>query len=196
MSAHVGLPGDCVRPPMPTIVVASTNPVKVRAAARGLRKMFTGQEFTIIPVAADSGVPDQPMSDAQTLSGALNRAQHARALVPEADYWVGIEGGIEAFGAELAAFAWVAVVCSLHGTTGKARSATFFLPPAVSAHLREGKELGAADDLVFGRSNSKQENGAVGLLTGNVLDREGLYEQAVILACVPFKNAALYRHQT
>lgn len=83
------------------------------------------------------------------------------------------------------------VVCSAHDT-GKARSATFFLPPAVSVHLSEGKELGTADDLVFGRSNSKQENGAVGLLTGDVIDRESLYEQAVILACVPFKNPALH----
>jgi non-canonical (house-cleaning) NTP pyrophosphatase len=52
--------------------------------------------------------------------------------------------------------------------------------------------LGEADDIVFGRSNSKQKEGAIGLLTGNVVDRAGLYEHAVILALVPFKNVALY----
>jgi len=58
--------------------------------------------------------------------------------------------------------------------------------------IRQGKELGEADDIVFGRSNSKQENGAVGLLTDNAIDRAQLYEHAMILALIPFKNEALY----
>jgi non-canonical (house-cleaning) NTP pyrophosphatase len=58
--------------------------------------------------------------------------------------------------------------------------------------IRQGKELGEADDIVFGRNNSKQENGAVGLLTGDVINRAQLYEMAVILAFIPFKNLDLY----
>jgi non-canonical (house-cleaning) NTP pyrophosphatase len=58
--------------------------------------------------------------------------------------------------------------------------------------VRQGMELGDADDAVFGRSNSKQANGAVGILTGNVIDRAELYEQAVVLALIPFKNPELY----
>ena len=42
------------------------------------------------------------------------------------------------------------------------------------------------------RSNSKQDNGAVGLLTDSVIDRAQLYEQAMILALIPFKNEILY----
>jgi non-canonical (house-cleaning) NTP pyrophosphatase len=53
-------------------------------------------------------------------------------------------------------------------------------------------ELGDADDVVFGRTNSKQENGAVGLLTENVIDRTAYYVQALILALIPFKNSVLY----
>lgn len=56
----------------------------------------------------------------------------------------------------------------------------------------EGKELGEADDLVFGQTNSKQANGAVGILTDNVLTRTTFYEPAVILALIPFKNPELY----
>jgi len=75
---------------------------------------------------------------------------------------------------------------------GKARTGTFFLPAPVADLVRQGKELGEADDIIFGRSNSKQENGAIGLLTGNVIDRTQLYEHAVVLALVPFKNVGLY----
>ena len=90
----------------------------------------------------------------------------------------------------MAAFAWIVVRSK--EMMGKGRTGTFFLPHAVAELIRQGKELGEADDIVFGRSNSKQENGAVGLLTDNAIDRVQLYEHAVILALIPFKNEALY----
>lgn len=173
---------------MKTLVVASTNPVKIQAALEGFRRMFPADEFTARGVAVPSGVSDQPMTDAETLQGARNRAANARRADPEADYWVGIEGGVED-GAALQAFAWVVV---MDGTsTGKSRTATFDLPEEVSALVRQGVELGHADDQVFSRANSKQQNGSVGLLTGDVVDRTAYYVQAVILALIPFRNPDL-----
>jgi non-canonical (house-cleaning) NTP pyrophosphatase len=88
------------------------------------------------------------------------------------------------------AFAWVVV--RSRQLLGKGRTGAFFLPRAVADLVRAGKELGEADDLVFNRSNSKQDVGAVGILTDNVIERVSLYEHAMILALVPFKNEALY----
>lgn len=175
---------------MKTVLVASHNPVKLQAARCGFSRMFPGETFTVEPVSAPSGVADQPRSDAETLQGALGRSANAARLHPEADFWVGIEGGVQAWGAELCAFAWVAVRGL--GQTGRSRTGTFFLPPAVAELVRQGLELGEADDRVFGRANSKQASGAIGLLTGDVVDRTALYEQAVILALAPFKNPLLY----
>jgi non-canonical (house-cleaning) NTP pyrophosphatase len=76
---------------------------------------------------------------------------------------------------------------------GKARTGVFFLPKAVAQLVQRGVELGEADDRVFGRINSKQGNGAIGLLTDDVIDRVQYYEHAVILALVPFKNSQLYQ---
>ncbi len=174
---------------MKTVIVASHNPVKIQATANGFRAML-GEDFRVNPVPVSSGVSSQPLSDEETLRGALNRTERAAAIAPDADYWVGIEGGLEARADELAAFAWVVVRSRV--TTGKGRTASFFLPDQVTALVREGKELGEADDIVFGRENSKQENGAVGILTADVIDRVKLYEQAVILALIPFKNPQLY----
>jgi non-canonical (house-cleaning) NTP pyrophosphatase len=84
------------------------------------------------------------------------------------------------------------VVLSPAGMAGKGRTGTFFLPPAVAALIQQGKELGEADDIVFAQSNSKQKNGAIGILTGDVIDRAALYEPAVIMALLPFKNPELY----
>jgi non-canonical (house-cleaning) NTP pyrophosphatase len=59
--------------------------------------------------------------------------------------------------------------------------------------IEEGIELGEADDIVFGMTNSKQESGAVGLLSGDVITRTTYYEHAVVLALLPFKNQDLYQ---
>ena len=172
------------------ITVSSHNPVKLQAALRGFKKMFPNEEFELREVSTGSGVSSQPVGDAETLLGATNRARAARELVPEGDFWVGIEGGIDEAGGEMSAFAWVFIEGK--GLSGKGKSATFFLPSRIAAVVRQGKELGEADDIIFGRSNSKQENGAIGILTENVIDRAGLYEMAVILALVPFKNSDMY----
>ena len=181
---------------MKTVIVASNNPVKIQAALDGFARMFPGEQFVFQGISTPSGVADQPFSSRETLQGALNRASNARAQQPNADFWVGIEGGVEdspegdLTPGELCAFAWVVVLAG--SRVGKGRTGVFFLPPRVAELVHQGKELGEADDIVFGRTNSKQENGAVGLLTGNVIDRAGFYEPSVIMALIPLKNAKLW----
>jgi inosine/xanthosine triphosphatase len=172
------------------IVVASTNPVKLRAVESAFRRMFPGETLRVSGSNVPSLVAQQPFSDAETLSGAQNRVAGAQAAVPQADFWVGVEGGVEENPDGLTGFAWIVV--RSRDRTGQSRSGTFLIPPRVADLIRGGMELGDADDVVFGRSNSKQENGAIGLLTRDVLDRVALYEHAVILALVPFRNPDLY----
>lgn len=175
---------------MPNVIVASKNPVKIRAVQVGFERMFPDWNCEFHTVSVDSGVSNQPNTDEVTLRGACNRAEAAMIAAPKADFWVGVEGGVEDLGAEMTAFAWIVV--RSRQVIGKGRTGAFFLPEVVSKLIRQGLELGEADDLVFGRSNSKQDNGAIGLLTGNIIDRAQLYEQAVVLALVPFKNPELY----
>jgi non-canonical (house-cleaning) NTP pyrophosphatase len=75
---------------------------------------------------------------------------------------------------------------------GKGKTGVFFLPEKIRVLVQSGIELGIADDMVFQRTNSKQANGAVGILTGDVLDRATFYIEAVIFALIPFKNSELY----
>ena len=184
---------------MKKIIIASKNPVKISAALAGFKKMFPEEEFAAEGISVPSGVSDQPQTGAETFTGASNRAQNAEQAQPEADFWVGIEGGIALSSdkvegqksEEMESFAWI-VIRSNDNRLGKARTSTFFLPPPVAQLIRQGKELGEADDIVFGRTNSKQDNGAVGLLTDNVIHRATYYTEAVILALIPFKNEKLY----
>lgn len=173
------------------IVVASHNPVKLQAVRNGFARMFPEQDLEIVAVSVPSGVSVQPSTDFETLQGALNRAHNAAQTYPQADYWVGVEGGVELGSeSEMQAYAWVVVRSP--DRVGKGRTGAFYLPSAVADLVRQGVELGEADDIVFGRSNSKQANGAIGLLTRDVIDRAGLYEPAVIFAIIPFVNPDLY----
>ncbi|OKL40379.1 inosine/xanthosine triphosphatase [Pontibacter flavimaris] len=172
------------------VIIASKNPVKVNAALDGLQRMFPEAEFILESVSVPSGVADQPMTEQETLQGALNRVANAKVLYPEADFWVGIEGGVEMIGGELATFAWVVVQDKEQ--LGRARSGTFFLPPKVRELVEQGVELGVANDRIFGHANSKQKGGAIGILTHNVVDRRELYGQAVVLALVPLNNKSLF----
>ena len=173
------------------VIVASQNPVKINTTEIGFAKMFPHETFEVKGVSAPSDVSDQPMSDKETLKGATNRAENVSKLSPSADYWVGIEGGLEELNGSMEAFAWV-VVKSKDGKVGRGKTGTFLLPDKVADLIKQGKELGDADDIVFGQKNSKQANGAIGILTGDVLTRTTFYEPAVIIALIPFKNPDLY----
>ena len=176
---------------MKRIIVASQNPVKTEAAQNGFAQMFPEIKFSVEGVSVPSGVTDQPLSDKETLLGATNRAEAAQIAEPEADFWVGMEGGIAKGEGGMEAFAWMVILSK--NQKGMARTAGFFLPPSVTQLIDQGLELGEADDRVFGASNSKQKNGAVGLLTDNVMVRATLYTPAIILALIPFKNQELYK---
>ena len=174
------------------VIVASWNPVKVGAAREAFESLFPESEIEVMSVDADSGVSDQPESDAETRQGARNRAMRASDAAPEADFWVGLEGGVEVFDDQLLAFAWM-VVKGRDGNISEARSATLPLPPAVREFMDQGMELGEANDRVFATVNSKQGGGAYGLLTEGRYTRESIYTQTLIIALTPFVNS-LYPH--
>jgi inosine/xanthosine triphosphatase len=152
--------------------------------------VFLNEEFELIGLSVNSDVSDQPMSDTETYLGALNRVKNARLQFPGYNFYVGIEGGVEDSPSGLMAFAWI--VISNGDKTGKARTASFFLPPRVAELVHQGMELGDADDIVFAKQNSKQQNGAIGLLTNDVIIRKSLYRPAVQMAFIPFLNPELY----
>ena len=170
------------------IIVASRNPVKLSASRLAFEAVF-GVVPGVVHAEVASGVGAQPRSDAETLVGATTRALNAAQAFPDAEFAVGLEGGVEDTEYGMLAFAW-GVVRARTGEQGRGRTASFFLPDAVAALVRAGKELGEADGLVFGQTNSKQKMGAVGLLTRGLIDRTTLYRDALVLALIPFSKSS------
>ncbi|HHX08987.1 MAG TPA: inosine/xanthosine triphosphatase [Chloroflexi bacterium] len=175
------------------VVVGSENPSKLQAVRLGFEAVFPDKDFQFLCVNADSDVSAQPMGDAETVTGAQNRARNARVTQPEADYWVGLEGGLtslESLPDQFIAYSWICVLTTQQ--KGLARSAAYVLPERISNLIKGGMEQGEADDIVFGQENSKHNSGGVGLLSNDLITRSQLYAMAVKLALIPFIKPELY----
>ena len=171
------------------VTVGSTNPVKL-AAVRAVIARLAPQAI-VDGVAVASGVPDQPVSDAQTIEGAATRARRARAA-RDADLGVGIEGGVVETDGGMRTCAW-AVVVGRDGMPHVGGSLSMPLPDAVAALIRDGVELGHAIDRLVGTTNIKHGAGAVGILTEGLVSRQQAYETILSYALAPLLLPALYR---
>ena len=171
------------------IVVASRNPVKINAAKIGFELMLK-DDVEAIGLSIPSGVSDQPMTDEDTRKGSETRAIGAKNKMADANFWIGIEGGVDKLNGVIHTFGWITILSK--DQKGQARSATIPLPNAVEAGLQKGEELGDINDRLFHKDNSKQKGGTSGILTHGVMDRLELYRHAMVLALIPFVNKSLY----
>ncbi len=170
------------------IAVGSTNPVKIAAVRAVAARAFP--RATVGGLSTDSGVPAQPWGDAETRRGALNRARAALAAAG-ADLGVGLEGGTLETELGLMTCAWCMIV-DAGGRIGVGGGVHMLVPPAVADTLQAGGELGPAMDRLTGQHNTKQAEGAVGILTGGLSNRQSAYEQLVAMALAPFVRPEYY----
>ena len=172
------------------IGIASQNPVKANSIVAAFERLYPHDTFTPCPVASESGVPDQPMSDAETWMGANNRLIAVKRALPDCDYWAAVEGGIDETRNGMIALAWI-LIASRTGY-GEAKTATFPIPPKMAQMVRDGTELGIACDILYGKQNSKHSDGAIGLLSNSVIDRQAYYEHAAVMALLPIRHPDAY----
>jgi inosine/xanthosine triphosphatase len=166
------------------VAVGSRNPVKVAATRAVVARVVAPVQVDGITV--ESGVPSQPWGDEQTSAGARRRAHEALLAVPDATLAVGLEGGVVEVGdGTLRSCAWC-VIIDRHGREGVGGSLAMPLPPAACALLRAGVELGEVMDRLADRVGTKHGPGAVGLLTGGLIDRQAAYEVLVTYALAPW----------
>lgn len=170
--------------------VGSENPVKINCVAAAVTAFWPTAQ--IVGTRTDSLVSAQPKSEHEMYVGALNRAQQSLENISAAQYGVGIEGGIEDNEDGMWAFA-VVVIADRTGRISEGQTGRFKLPAGVARLIRdEGLELGDADDRFFGRQNSKQNEGAIGILSDGKITRLELYKPAVIFALLPFIHPEYY----
>lgn len=171
------------------VAVGSTNPVKLCASRAVLGRVAPAAMIEGVQVS--SSVPDQPFGDEETIRGAIARARAARQAL-NGELGVGIEGGVVESPRGMRTCAWAAVV-DRSGVESVGGSLAMPLPDAVADLVRQGLELGKAMDLVTDERDTKRRQGAVGILTGGLVDRQAAYEVILTYALARFLTPTLWR---
>ncbi len=166
------------------LALGTTNQAKQRAVL-----LATGQEPVCLAV--PSGVAAQPMSEDETMRGAIQRARGVLAAVPGADIGLGLEGGVD-FDARHTRQWYLFSVCAAwdghHLYVG--RGVYIPIPQSIGARLQAGGiELAQIMDEISNTTGSNHQQGAYGLLTGGRITRAEAFRDAVIASLTPFQNA-------
>lgn len=200
-----------MNPDAVTIYVASQRSAKVegtRDAARAIARLDTGfAAARVIALPAPDVAPRMPMTEAETMAGARQRALAVCAQFPTAGtslspadlpsgrvYYVGVEGGLDAVSDGSGTQMYVAKTwaCVTDGSRlGYGGGPSLLVPSDVAAKVVAGQELGDVVDALAG-ADVRGTRGAWGVLTLDLIDRREAFRLAVLAAFAPFYNADAY----
>ena len=174
------------------ILIGSKNPVKIEAVKNAFEKYY--KQVETVGFSVNPNVPDQPFND-ETFFGAENRTFELKKINEQqnlnADYFVGIEGGISKSFNRWFAYGVVCIMNS-EGKKGFGTSAHFELPEKVITEIRNGKELGLVMDEIQNEQNTKRKIGAIGYFTNGKMTRKDLYVPGIITALIPFLHKEIF----
>ena len=176
------------------VAIGSKNPVKLEAVKQAFNLVWPEQKWKFIGINAKSLVPDQPMSDLESITGARNRARHAIEEA-KAHYGVGLEGGLQQIGEQWFECGWMVVVDN-QDREGIGSTIRLETPPKMIEMIKTGIELGIVSDILFGTENSKQEAGCFGAMTRNNITRSAGYRDGVIAALARFVQPHLFEKES
>ncbi|KAJ3327863.1 hypothetical protein HDU76_010984 [Blyttiomyces sp. JEL0837] len=160
------------------------------AVEKALSAMFPDIAYEVKGVKVASGIPDQPMSDEETITGAKNRALRSLQEVDGAEFGVGLEGGIQKIGDKYFEGGWIAVV-DWTGKTGVGCSARYELSAVIMEGIFKGNELAVVIDELTGESDVRSKMGAMGVITNGLCNRDVCYIHGVYFAFAPCSPAVM-----
>lgn len=173
------------------VVVGSRNIPKRNATEASFKAAFPNEEIAVETVNAESGVCSHPISSEESLKGALNRAVNASKLVHNADYQVGIEGGLLVVADRAWEIGWIAVRHS-SGKISTGLSAGMELGGKILKAVLGGEELSEILKNCYGIESAGNRNGFFGLGTNDLVTRQSAYEQGITFALAPFLHPEFY----
>jgi non-canonical (house-cleaning) NTP pyrophosphatase len=201
------------------IAVGSTRGPKLDAVHDALKlcaeQLNPSAQFEVFSFAVDSGVRHTPLSSMESMRGARQRTEALIRMAAGKDavyqYFVGLEGGLEviektqsyernwenidsAGNGDRRVFleSWAYASDGSRGHFG--RSGGIELPPALAHEvLDEGVELATAIDKFAGMSGIRDNQGAWGVLSNNLISRREAFRIALVAAFAPFFTANLFR---
>lgn len=164
------------------IIIGSKNPAKNQA----VKNAFHDGNFECISMDIPSGVNEQPFSDEETISGAVNRAVNALKQ-GGGDIGIGLEGGVQETSHGMLLCNWGALA-SKDFEPIIAGGARILLPEEIAQRLRAGEELGPVMDDYAKMKNVRKHEGAIGIFTDGVINRIEMFTHIMNLLVGQYYN--------
>jgi inosine/xanthosine triphosphatase len=185
------------------VAVGSTRKPKLRAVMKALDafapKLVPDGDFEVVGVEVESGVSPTPSSCEELMRGARQRVEALVRLARESSkpwrFFVGLEGGLEVLQDDrtrrVFLESWAYVSDGARGFYG--RSGGIELPEELAHEVLErGFDLSEAIDRFAGAVGIRDGQGAWGVLSRDLIQRDESFRVAVITAFAPFYNARMY----
>ena len=170
------------------IGIGTTSELKIRALENALSKC--GGEIEILSVKTDSGVPNQPFGFDEMMEGARNRA-HGIISVMHPDIAIAVESGLVEVGGKHFDIACVIVVTE-DGEEFVSYSAGYFVPDWI---IKEIKEKNTEFGYITQRLSGDTDKDPIKYFSDNVVKREELLSQAILIALTQLFNKNKYIQQ-
>ncbi|MHA1541558.1 MAG: DUF84 family protein [Candidatus Hodarchaeales archaeon] len=176
-----------------TILIASKNPVKIKASQEAFQPFFNNVKIDSCEVKLLLRDVDQPIGEEQTREFSRLRVSEARKEKIGYDFYIGIEGGIVKTSAgDVRIVVYSSVGDSNYTET--IRGCEIPLPEEWFNALSNKKygELGDLVEYVSGVQDIKRKQGAVGFFTKENITRYDVLKQSIIMALIPYLNPQLF----
>jgi inosine/xanthosine triphosphatase len=166
------------------------------AVARRLRRRTS---FQVIGVDVPSRVRHTPLSRAEMMTGARERAEALVGIAHEREepwkYFVGLEGGLDVvheYDRRLVFLQNWAYVTDRSGPGAFGQSGAIILPDALARRVVDERiELSQAIDEFAGEEGVRDNQGAWGVLTRNLITRQDAVRDSVMNAFLPLLHREL-----
>jgi inosine/xanthosine triphosphatase len=153
--------------------LGSSNKVKVAAT----KKVLEPLEYDVVSIQAKSMVDNQPKSDEETITGAINRARE----LPSDGLRIGLEAGVQYHLGKLFLTNWGALIDEQE-TIYIAGGTRIPLPKEIEFKIiNEHKELAIAMEEFTSVKDIRSKQGAIGIFTQDFVKREDIFIHIVKL---------------
>jgi len=121
------------------VILGSANPDKIRIALDAFKEIHL--EANVIGIKTKSQIIDQPLDKKTTKKGSINRASYAKREMPNADFLLGLEGGLHNYEGE---YHLVTFACLVNRSGEKfiGEGEEIHLPREVSERVKNGEWFG------------------------------------------------------
>ncbi|MHA2238477.1 MAG: DUF84 family protein [Candidatus Hodarchaeales archaeon] len=175
------------------ILVASRNPVKIKASSDAFKKYFSPLKIVSKEIIIPDKNAHQPLGCEQTRNFSRQRVLLAEKKYKDYDYYVGIESGVMKLN-ETTAYIVVYSSVSHDSKIQTTKGCEIPLPLNwfESLSLNSDNELGDIAERESGVRDIKKKQGIVGFFSQNHVTRYDVSIQSVIMSLVPFLNKELF----